>query len=123
MKNMVFPEVTFKDKIFYTGWKECIDVQYISNCQENVKELLTQRAEVLLKVNQINRNMKDITHTVNDVSDSQDSIKNILKDLYDIINDMNRYDRNEPQDFKLLQKIDNISKGMTQVNLGQELRK
>ena len=32
---------------------------------------------------------------------------------------MNR-DRNEPQDFELLQKINDISNRMTQVNLGQE---
>ena len=106
----------------------CVDqmktmVQSISTSQEivkgNLKEILAQRAEELLKVNQINRSVKDITLTVNDVSKSQDSTKNILKDLYDIINDMNR-DRNEPQDFELSQKINDISNRMTQVNLGQE---
>ena len=80
---------------------------------------MNQRVEVLLKVNQINRSVKDITHPVYDVSESQDSIKNILKDQYHIINDMNR-DKNKPQDFELLQKINDISKRMTQVNLGQE---
>ena len=61
---------------------------------------------------------------MNDVSESQDSIKNILKDLHDIVNDMNKYDRNEPQDFELLQKINDISKKMTQVNLARShLRK
>ena len=94
-------------------------MQSISNSQDNLKDFLNQRAEVLLKVSQISRSVKDITHTVNDVSESQDSIKNFLKDLYDIINDMNR-DKNEPQDFELLQKINDISKRMTQVNLGQE---
>ena len=53
------------------------------------------------------------------MSKSQDSIKNILRDLCDIINDMNR-DRNEPQDFELLRKINDISNWITQVNLGQE---
>ena len=102
----------------------CVDqmksmMQSISNSQDNLKDFLNQRAEVLLKVNQINRSVKDVTYTVNDVSEAQDSIKNILKDLYDIINDMNR-DRNEPQDFELLQKINDISNRMTQVNLGKE---
>ena len=84
-----------------------------------LKVILAERAEELLKVNQINRSVKYITHTVNEVSESQDSTKNILKDLYDIINDMNR-DRNEPQDFELLQKINGIINRMTQINLGQE---
>ena len=102
----------------------CVDqmktmVQSISKSQDNLKDFLNQIAEVLLKVNQINRSVKDITYPMNDVSESQDSIKNILKDLYDIINDMNR-DKNEPQDFELLQKINNISNRMTQVNLGLE---
>ena len=102
----------------------CVDqmktmMQSISNSQDNLKDFLNQRAEVLLKVNQISRSVKDIAHTVNDVSESQDSIKNILKDLYDIINDMNR-DKNEPQDSELLQKINDISKRMTQVNIGQK---
>ena len=57
---------------------------------------------------------------MNAVSESQDSIKSILKDLYDIINDMNNLDRSDSQDFELLQKINNISNRMTQVNLGQE---
>ena len=53
----------------------CVDqmktmLQSLSNSQENVKDFLNQRAEVLLKVNQINRSVKDITHTVNDVSES-----------------------------------------------------
>ena len=102
----------------------CVDqmktmLQSLSNSQDNLKDFLNQRAEVLLKVDQINRSVKDITHSVNDVSESQDRIKNILKDLYDIINYMNR-DKNEPQDFELLQKITDISNRMTQVNLGQE---
>ena len=102
----------------------CVDqmkamLQSLCNSQDNLKDFLNQRAEVLLKVNQINRSVKNITHIVNDVSESKDNIKNILKDLYDIINDMNR-DRNEPQDFELLQKINDISNRMTRVNLGQE---
>ena len=71
-------------------------------------------------MNQINRNVEEIIHSVNAVSESQDSIKSILKDLYDIINDMNNPDRSDSQDFELLQKINDISNRMTQVNLGQE---
>ena len=102
----------------------CVDqmkkmLQSISESQDNLKDSMNQRAEVMLKVNQI-RSVKDITHSVNDVSESQDSIKNILKDLYDIINDMNRPDRSDPQDFELLRKINDISNRMTKVNLGQE---
>ena len=108
----------------------CVDqmktmVQSISTSQElvkgNLKAIVAVQADelLLLRANQIQKGVKDITHTVNDVSESQDSIKNILKDLYDIINDMNR-DRNEPQDFELLQKINDISNRMTQVNLGHE---
>ena len=48
------------------------------------------------------------------------SIKSILKDLYDIISDMSNPDRSDSQDFKLLQKINDTSNRMTQVNLGQE---
>ena len=53
----------------------CVDqmktmLQSISNSQDNLKDFLNQRAEVLLKVNQINRSVKDITHSVNDVSES-----------------------------------------------------
>ena len=81
---------------------------------------MTQRAEVKLQVNQISRNVGEITHSVNAVSESQDSIKSILKDLYHIINEMNRPDRGDPQDFELLQKINDIRNRMTQVNLGQE---
>ena len=103
----------------------CVDqmkkmLQSISESQDNLKDFMTKRAHVMLKVNQISRSVKDITHSVNAVSESQDSIKNILKDLYDIINDMNRPDRSDPQDFELLQKINDISNRMTQVNLGQE---
>ena len=94
--------------------------QSIGESQNNLKDFMTQRAEVMLKVNQISRSVEDVTHSVNAVSESQDSIKSILKDLYDIINDMNRPDRGDPQDFELLQKINDISNRMTQVNLGQE---
>ena len=81
---------------------------------------MTQKAEVKLQVNQISRNVEEITHSVNAVSESQDSIKSTLKDLYDIINDMNNPGRSDSQDFELLQKINDISNRMTQVNLGQE---
>ena len=103
----------------------CVDqmkkmLQSIGESQDNLKYFITQRAEVKLQVNQISRNVEETTHSVNAVSESQDSIKSILKDLYDIINEMNRADRGDPQDFELLQKINDISNGMAQVNLGQE---
>ena len=47
---------------------------------------MTQRDEVLLKIIQTNRMVKDVNQSIETVSESQDSIKNILKDLYDIIN-------------------------------------
>ena len=99
----------------------CVDQMksMISNSQDNLKDFLNQRAEVLFKVNQINRSVKDITHTVNDVSESQRQHQEHSQRLYDIINDMNR-DKNEPQDFELLQKINDITKRMTQVSPGQE---
>ena len=103
----------------------CVDqmkklLQSIGESQDNLKDFMTQRAEIKLKVNQISRSVEDVTYSVNAVSESQDSIKSILKDLYHIINDMNRPDRGDPQDFELLQKINDISNRMTQVNLGQE---
>ena len=103
----------------------CVDqmkkmLQSISESQDNLKDSMAQRAEVMLKVNQISRSVKDITHSVNAVGESQDSIKNILKDLYDIINYMNRPDRSDPQDFELLQKINDISNRIIQINLGHE---
>ena len=103
----------------------CVDqmkkmLQSIGESQDNLKDFMTQRAEVKIQVNQINRNVEKITHSVKAVSESQDSIKSILKDLYDIINDMNNSDRSDSQDYELLQKINDISNRMTQVNLGQE---
>ena len=103
----------------------CVDqmkkmLQSIGESQDNLKDFMTQRAEVMLKVNQISRSVEDVIYSVNAVSESQDSVKSILKDLYDIVNDMNRPDRGDPQDFELLQKINDISNRMTQVNLGQE---
>ena len=95
-------------------------LQSIGESQDNLKDFMTQKAEVKLQVNQINRNVEEITHLENAVSESQDSIKSILKDLYDIINDMNNPDRCDSQDFELLQKINDINNRMTQVNLGQE---
>ena len=79
---------------------------------------MTQRAEVLLKITQTNRMVKEVNHSIETVRESQGSIKNILKDLYDIINAMNRYDRSDSQD--VVKKIDEISRRMAQVNLGQE---
>ena len=100
----------------------CVDemkvmLKTISISQEDMKKLMTQRAEVLLKIIQTNRMVKDVNHSIETVSESQDSIKNILKDLYDIINAMNKYDRSDSQDF--VKKIDE-SRRMAQVNLGQE---
>ena len=71
-------------------------------------------------MNQISRDVGKITHSIDAVSQSQDSIKSILKDLYDIINDMNNPNKGDSPDFELMQKINNISNRMTQVNLGQE---
>ena len=96
----------------------CVDqmqkmLQSIGESQNNLKDFITQRAEVMLKVNQISRGVEDVTHSVNAVRESQDSIKSILKDQYEIINDMNRPDRGDPQNFELLQKINDISNRMT----------
>ena len=78
----------------------CVDemkimLKTISTFQEDMKKLMTQRAEVFLKIIQTNRMVKDVNHSIETVSESQDSIKNILKDLYDIINAMNKYDRSD----------------------------
>ena len=101
----------------------CVDemkimLKTISTSQEDMKKLMTQRAEVLLKIIQTNRMVKDVNHSIETVSESQNSIKNILKDLYDIINSMNKYDRSDSQHF--VKKIDEISRRMAQVSLGQE---
>ena len=95
-------------------------LQSIGESQDNLKDFMIQKATIKLQVNQISRDVEEMTHSVNAVSESQDSIKSILKDLYDIINDMNNPDRSDSQDFELLQKINDISNRMTQVNLGQE---
>ena len=71
-------------------------------------------------MNQISRDVRKITHSIDAVSESQDSMKSILKDLYDIINEMNNPNKGDSHDFKLMQKINDISNRMTQVNLGQE---
>ena len=101
----------------------CVDemkvmLKTISTSQEDMKNLMTQRDEVLLKIIKTNRMVQDVNHSIETVSESQDSIKNILKDLYDIINAMNKYDRSDSQDF--VKKIDEISRRMAQVNLDQE---
>ena len=70
------------------------------------------------KITQTNRMVKEVNHSIETVSESQDSIKNILKDLYDIINAMNSYDRSDSQD--VVKTIDEISRRMAKVNLGQE---
>ena len=101
----------------------CVDemkvmLKTIGTSQEDMNKLMTQRAEVLLKIIQTNRMVKDVNQSIETVSESKDSIKNILKDLYDIINSMNKYDRSDSQDF--VKKMDKISRRMAQVNLGQE---
>ena len=101
----------------------CVDemkimLKTISTSQEDMKKLMTQRDEVLLKLIQTNRMVKDVNQSIETGSESQDSIKNILKDLYDIINSMNKYDKSDSQDF--VKKMDKISRRMTQINLGQE---
>ena len=95
-------------------------LQSIGESQENLKDFMIQKATIKLQVNQISRDVGEITHSVNTVSESQDSIKSILKDLYDIINDMNNPNRGDSPDFELMQKINDISNRMTQVNLGIE---
>ena len=95
-------------------------LQSIGESQDNLKDFMIQKATIKLQVNQISRDVEEITHSVNAVIESQDSIKSNLKDLYDIINDMNNPNRGDSSDFELLQKINDISNGMTQVNLGQE---
>ena len=81
---------------------------------------MTQKATIKLQVNQISRDVGKITHSIETVSESQDSMKSILKDLYDIINEMNNPNKGDCPDFELMQKINDISNRMTQVNLGQE---
>ena len=101
----------------------CVDqikkkLQSIGESQENFKDFMIQKATVKLQVNQISRDVGKITKTI--VSESQDGMKNILKDLYDIINEMNSPSKGDSSDFELMQKINDISNRMTQVNLGQE---
>ena len=69
----------------------CVDemkmkLKTISTSQEDMKKMMTQRDEVLLKITQTHRMVKDVSQSIETVSESQDNIKNILKDLYDIIN-------------------------------------
>ena len=103
----------------------CVDqvkkmLQSISESQENLKDFMIQKATIKLQVNQISRDVQGITQSIDTVSESQDNMKNILKDLYDIINEMNNFDRGDSTDFELMQKINDISNRMTQVNIGQE---
>ena len=96
----------------------CVDqmtLQNICESQENFKDFMIQKATIKLQVYQI----KGIMQSIDSVSESQHSIKKILQDLYDIINEMNNPNRGDSSHFKL-QKINDISNRMTQVNLGQE---
>ena len=92
-------------------------LQSISESQENLKDFMIQKATSKLQVNQISRDVQGITQSIDTVSESQDNMKNILKDLYDIINAMNNPNRGDPTDFELMQKINDISNRMTQVNI------
>ena len=103
----------------------CVDqlkkmLQSISESQENLKDFMIQKATIKLQVNQITRDIQRITQSLDTVSESQDNMKNILKDLYDIINAINNPNRGDPTDFELMQKINDVSNRMTQVNIGQE---
>ena len=103
----------------------CVDqmkkmLQSIGESQENLKDFMIQKATIKLQVNQISRDVQGITQSIDTVSESQDNMKNILKDLYDIINEMNNPNRGDSTDFELMQKINDISNRMTQVNIGQE---
>ena len=81
---------------------------------------MIQKTTVKLQVNQISRDVQGITQSLDTVSESKDSMKSILKDLYDIINEMNNPNKGDSPDFELMQKINDISHRMTQVNIGQE---
>ena len=103
----------------------CVDqmkkmLQSISESQESLRDFMIQKAKIKLQVNQISRDVQGITQSINAVSESKDNMKNIIKDLYDIINAMNNPNRGDPMDFELMQKINDISNRMTQVNIGQE---
>ena len=103
----------------------CVDqvkkmLQSISESQENWKDFMLQKATIKLQVNQFSRDVQGITQSIDTVSESQDSMKNILKDLYNIINEMNNPNKGDSTDFELMQKINDISNRMTQVNIGQE---
>ena len=53
----------------------CVDemkvmLKTISTSQEDMKKLMTQRAEMLLKIIQTNRMVKDVNHSIETVSES-----------------------------------------------------
>ena len=58
-------------------------LQSIGESQENLKDFMIQKATIKLQVNQISRDVGEITHSIDTVSESQDSIKSILKDLFE----------------------------------------
>ena len=115
-----------KDMMIEKGrMHRCIDqmkrtLQSINESQENLIDFMIQRSTIKLQVNQISRDLQGIMKSIDAVGDSQYSIKKILQDLYDIINEMNNPNRDDPMDYGLMQKINDISKRMTQVNLNQE---
>ena len=103
----------------------CIDqvkkmLQFISESQEHLRDFMIQKVAIKLQVSQISRDVQGITQSINIVSESQDNMKNIFQDLYDIINEMNNPNKGDPTDFELMQKINDISNRMIQVNLDQE---
>ena len=70
MNYMVLTKVMNKDKeiLLEVGrMHRCVDqmkkmLQSIGEYQDNLKDFITQRAEVKLQVNQISRNVEEITH-------------------------------------------------------------
>ena len=95
-------------------------LQNICGSQENFQDFMLQKATIKLQVNQIGRDVQGIMKSMDFVNESQHNIKKILQVLYDIINEMNNPDKGDSSDFELMQKTNDISNRMTQVNLGPE---
>ena len=103
----------------------CIDqmkrtLQSISESQENLTDFMIQKATIKLQVNQISRDVQGIMQSIDSVSEAQRLIRDVLIGFQDIIIKMNNPNRGDPMDFELMQKINDISNRMTQINLGQE---
>ena len=114
-----------KDMLIEMGrMHRCIDqmkrtLQSISESQENLTDFMIQKATIKLQVNQISRDVQGIMQSIDSVSEAQHLIKDVLLGFQDIIK-MNNPNRGNPMDFELMQKINDISNRMTQINLGQE---